>query len=104
MGKGMGQDERRKGPMWGNGGKGPGQGGKGGGYPGQCYGCGKICHKAVECMANVDLVDDGQDDEDNKDQEVGGVWMVGGVEKVNAEAWAGGPPGLGGGGPAPAGK
>jgi len=93
-GKDGGKGYGGKGPAWGKGGggKGFGQGGKGWGYQGTCWRCGKVGHKALECGANTNAVEEEQQDEES--QEVGGVWMVGGVEEVRDEVVGGCPPGL----------
>ena len=93
-GKDGGKGYGGKGPAWGKGGggKGFGQGGKGWGYQGTCWRCGKVGHKAVECGVNTNAVEEEQQDEES--QEVGGVWMVGGVEEVRDETVGGCPPGL----------
>ena len=66
------------------------------GYQGQCWTCGRTGHKSSECRWEVDNVDDddvgsitnGSDSQRSREQpesemnyEVGGVWIVGNVEK-----------------------
>ena len=73
-----------------------GKGGKGGkgygqevgyqwGYQGQCWKCGAIGHKANECPAQIQWVEEEAivEGENEAEEDVGGVWMVGGVDLVN---------------------
>jgi len=84
-----------KGGFGGKGFKGGGFGGKGGGagkgfgkgYQGTCWRCNKVGHKAVECFANVNEVEIGEEEEDSEVRECGSVWLVGHVEKVAEEDW-----------------
>ena len=104
-GKGKGRDGGKeysegKGRMVkGAGKKGSGQSGglkgeqKDWGYQGQCWTCGKIGHKSVKCPWEVGNVDEDDVDsrksggrsESEKDDEVGGVWIVGNVEELEDE-------------------
>ena len=104
-GKGKGRDEGKgsaKGrgqTVKGAGKKGSGKSGgfkgeqKGWGYQGQCWTCGMTGHKSSECRWEVDNVDEddaesrrsGERYESEKDDEVGGVWIVGNVEELEDE-------------------
>ena len=57
------------------------------GYQGQCWTCGKIGDKSSECRWEVDNVDEDDADspESEKDDEVGGVWVVGSAEELEDE-------------------
>ena len=46
-----------------------------------CWHCGKIGHKAAECV-NVVLGEEVMGDEE--EEEVGGVWTIGGVEELES--------------------
>ena len=60
---------------------------KGWGYQGQCWTCGKIGDKSSECRWEIDNVDEDDADspESEKDDEVGGVWVVGSAEELEDE-------------------
>ena len=84
-----------KGGFGGKGFKGGGFGGKGGGagkglgkgYQGTCWRCNKVGHKAIECFANVNEVEAGEEEYDSEVRECGSVWLVGHVEKVAEDDW-----------------
>ena len=65
------------------GGKGKGQGK---GIAGACWKCQKIGHRAVDCYASVNGVNEGTSwDDDSETREVDSVWFVGGIEKQNSD-------------------
>ena len=61
------------------GGKGGGWKGKGKGYQGMCWWCGKIGHKANECMMWVQGME--EECEEVPSEDCGGVWLVAGVDE-----------------------
>ena len=71
--------------------KGKGKGDKGagkGGFKGACYKCGKQGHRAADCRARVNMVDEHEHEDDNGFQPVGGVWSVDQIEILeNRETW-----------------
>ena len=80
-----------------------GKGGKGGGkgpFRGLCYQCNKAGHKAAECtMKQANAVDEQDYPEKEDEVQLGGVWVIGNVEKE--KCYRGGcrrmeiPPGMG---------
>ena len=63
----------------GKGEKGGGKGFQGKGYQGTCWKCGRVGHKAMECR--VRAANEVGEVEAQNDTEIGGVWMIGHVEK-----------------------
>ena len=61
----------------------PYQKGSGKGYQGFCFGCGKQGHKAAECRSRrTDLVESEQMEEEPATKEIGGIWLMGHVDKL----------------------
>ena len=82
------------------GGKGWKGGGKGYGYQGTCFTCGQVGHKAAEC-GGIYEVQGGCEEDDAGSKDVGGVWVVAGVEEMRQKCGhdhgcrdGSGPPGL----------
>ena len=66
-------------------------GGGGGGYQGNCYNCARIGHKAAECWLprrsiQEVQVEEGEEDVAGETRQVGGVWLVGNVDKTDNAA------------------
>ena len=61
------------------------------GYQGTCWRCFKVGHKANECTARVNGVDEETAEEAEKEEvECGGVWVIGQVEVQKSKVVAGG--------------
>ena len=62
-------------------------GGKGYGYQGTCFKCEIVGYKAVECGGTYEVLEEGEVDAGSKD--VGGVWVVAGVEEMRQKGRCG---------------
>jgi hypothetical protein len=56
---------------------GPKGGGKGKGYQGECWRCGKVGHKAIECAVKIQEVGDDNKEHSVHQVSVGSVWHIG---------------------------
>jgi hypothetical protein len=86
-GKGKGEAKGKGEPKgYGKGGAKGGEKGKGKGYQGNCFHCGQLGHKAIECpnwwkqKQGIAMVDEVMEEMADENAEIGGVWMIGSVE------------------------